>query len=159
VCVFFSQQPVLSACRDALKDLRTERALRLSSEAMALPPTHFLILSALTFLLLLGFVISVMPAIEVLKYVPIESSVLFGIFSSLHFFFYEVADDLNDPYTGVFQVRRGSSACHLLEIRQLVLEHPVLQNEVSFESLNKEVEENHPELATVWFDSTTNTKT
>ena len=135
-----------------MKDLRQTRADRLSSEALALPPTHFTILSGLTFLILLGYVISVLPAIEMVGFVPLESSLLFGILSSLYSFFYAVACDLNDPYKGVFQVRRGSSATHLLEIRQIIQSHPNLKNgEISFTSLDEEVVKFHPELSEVWF--------
>ena len=143
---------MLGACRDTLKDLRQTRANRLSSEALALPPTHFTILSGLTFLILLGYVISVLPAIEAVGFVPLESSLIFGILSSLYSFFFAVASDLNDPYKGVFQVRRGSSATHLLEIRQIIESHPILGGgEISFVSLDREVESYHPELSEVWF--------
>lgn len=136
-----------------LKDLRKFRAIRLSEESLALPPTHFFILNALTFLILLGYFISVLPAVDRLGYTPIESTVLFGILSTVYLLFYNFANDLNDLYHGVFQVRRGSPACHLLQIKKMVSDHPWLRFEVNFERVNNEVRCFYPGLAEVWFEN------
>jgi hypothetical protein len=146
-------KPVLGSIRDTLKDLRITRASRLSDESLALPPTHFFILQALTFLILLGYFISVLPTVEEIGYTPIESSVLFGILSTVYLLFYCVAKDLNDLYNGVFQVRPGSSACHLLELKKGISDHPWLRFGVNFERVNKEVRCFYPGLAELWFDS------
>lgn len=103
--------------------MRTLRATRLSNEALSLPPTHFLILQALTFLILFGYVTSVLPTVNKLGSVPFEISFLFGVLTSIYLLFYCVAADLNDLYSGVFQLRRGSSASHMNEIRYLISNH------------------------------------
>jgi hypothetical protein len=114
--------------------MRTYRATRLSNEALSLPPTHFLILQALTFLILFGYVTSVLPTIDKLGSVPFESSFLFGVLTSTYLLFYCVATDLNDLYSGVFQIRRGSSASYMNEIRYLISNHPWLcDGAVNFE--------------------------
>lgn len=134
----YRKQPMLGTCRDTIKELRTIRATRLSDEALSLPPTHFFILQALTFLILLGYVISVLPAVDALGFSPFESSVLFGILSSIYLLFYNVSTDLNDLYTGVFQIRRGGSASHLSEIKHIIASHRWLNNgDVTFECLDE----------------------
>jgi len=147
-----TRQPVLSTCRELIQELRTTRASRLSDESLALPPTHFFILQALTFLLLLGYLVSVLPAVDELGYTPNESTILFGTLTTVYLLFFCIARDLNDLYYGVFQVRRGSSACHLLEIKKMVADHPWLSFEVSFEKVNREIKCFYPGLAEVWFD-------
>lgn len=149
-------QPVLSLCRDTIKDLRKIRASRLSDESLFLPGTHYFILKALTFLLLLGYFISVLPSVDELGYVPFESTLLFGTLCTVYLLFYAFAIDLNDLYNGVFQIRRGSSASHLLEIKKIVADHPWLRFEVSFEHVNREILCFYPGLADVWFDNEQN---
>jgi hypothetical protein len=105
---------------------------------------------------MLGYFISVLPSVEKLGYTPIESTILFGILSTVYLLFYWFAKDLNDLYTGVFQVRRGSSASHLLEIKKIVSDHPWLRFEVNFERVNKEVTCFYPGLAELWFEGEQN---
>jgi hypothetical protein len=45
---------VIGSCRQILEDLFKIRADRLSDESLALPPTHFFIMTILTMLILLG---------------------------------------------------------------------------------------------------------
>jgi len=125
----------------------------LSDESLSLPPTHYFILKALTFLLLLGYFSSVLPAVDELGYVPFESTFLFGTLCTIYVLFYAFADDLNDLYNGVFQIRRGSSASHLLEIKKVVADTPWLRFEVSFERVNQEILCFYPGLAEVWFEN------
>jgi hypothetical protein len=113
-------------------------------------------LKALTFLLLLGYFISVLPTVDELGYVPFESTLLFGTLCTVYLLFYAFANDLNDLYNGVFQIRRGSSASHLLEIKKIVADHPWLRFEVSFERVNREILCFYPGLADVWFDNEQN---
>lgn len=153
---FLSKGPTLSLCRDIIKDLRKIRASRLSDESLFLPGTHYFILKALTFLLLLGYFISVLPSVDELGYVPFESTILFGTLCTVYLLFYAFAIDLNDLYNGVFQIRRGSSASHLLEIKKIVADHPWLRFEVSFERVNREILCFYPGLADVWFDNEQN---
>ena len=91
-----------------------------------------------------------------LGYVPIESTLLFGTLNTVYLLFYNFADDLNDLYNGVFQIRRGVSASHLLEIKKTVADHPWLSFEVNFERVNREILCFYPGLADVWFESEQN---
>lgn len=150
------KQPVLNTCRDTIKDLRKIRASRLSDESLFLPATHYFILKTLTFLLLLGYFFSVLPSVDELGYVPFESTLLFGTLCTVYLLFYAFAYDLNDLYNGVFQIRRGSSASHLLEIKKIVADHPWLRFEVSFERVNREILCFYPGLADVWFENEQN---
>lgn len=52
---------VLGSCRQILEDLFKIRADRLSDESLALPPTHFFIMTILTMLILLGYAIVSFP--------------------------------------------------------------------------------------------------
>lgn len=147
---------MLNTCRDTIKDLRKIRASRLSDESLFLPQTHYFILKALTALLLLGYFFSVLPSVDELGYVPFESTLLFGTLSTVYLLFYAFANDLNDLYNGVFQIRRGSSASHLLEIKKIVTDQPWLRFEVSFERVNREIICFYPGLADVWFENEQN---
>jgi len=121
-------------CRDLLKELSTCRSIRLAEEARALPPTHFLVLNLLTCLILLSFCLNVLPTIESIGGVSNESSLIFGILTTIYVLFYNFADDLNSPFKGVYQVRRSTAASHLLEAKWLISNHPVLRDRVDFES-------------------------
>lgn len=154
--LFRSYQNVLGTCRDTTKDLRKIRASRLSDESLFLPTTHYFILKALTFLLIFGYFVSVLPTVDELGYAPSECSLLFGTLCTVYLLFYAFANDLNDLYNGVFQIRRGSSASHLLEIKKIVAGHPWLKLEVSFERVNREILCFYPGLAEVWFESEQN---
>ena len=95
---------------------------------------------------------SVLPAVEDLGYTPIESRFLFSILSVVYLLFYCVARDLNDLYRGVFQLRKGSAACHLLEIKKIVADHPWLRKGVDFERVNQEVMCFAPEMNECWLE-------
>jgi len=153
---FDSKGPLLNSCRDAVKDLRQIRASRLSDESLFLPQTHYFILKALTFLLLIGYFFSVLPTVDELGYAPFESSVLFGTLCTVYLLFYAFANDLNDLYSGVFQIRRGSSASNLLAIKKMVADQPWLKFEVDFERVNREIICFYPGLAQVWFENEQN---
>lgn len=147
------RQPGLNTCRETIREMRMLRATRLSNESLSLPPTHFLILQALTFLILFGYVSSVLPTVDKLGYVPIESSFLFGVLTSTYILFYCVAADLNDLYSGVFQLRRGSSASHMNEIRYLISNHPWLcDGAITFECPT-EIRSRNPDQAEQYAES------
>lgn len=145
--------------RDVLKELNTLRANRLSDEALALPPTHFLILNILTLLILLGYTISILPTVPIQTGVPSnETSFLFAVLTTIYVLFYNFAYDLNNPFRGVYQVRRSCAASHLLEAKWLIANHPLLQGKLDFD----EVEEGQdpgsgviirtPGLGDFWFE-------
>ena len=119
--------------------MNTVRATRLSDEALALPPTHFVILNALTTLILFGYVASILPTVDKLSGEPsTESCFLFGFLCSIYVLFFNFISDLNNPFQGVYQVRRSSTASHLLEAKWLIANHPLLRGEVDFEEVEEE---------------------
>jgi hypothetical protein len=118
-------QGLIALCRDTLKDLNKFRATRLSDEALALPPTHFVILNLLTTLILLGYIISILPTVDANGAPSLESSLLFGILCTVYVLFYNFTSDLNNPFEGVYQLRRSSIATYLLEAKWLIANHPV----------------------------------
>jgi hypothetical protein len=128
----------LAYTRDLIKDLYKVRAQRLSDESLALPPTHFLILNTLTVLILLGYTISILPTVTPGTGEPSnESSLLFGVLTTTYVIFYYFASDLNNPFRGVYQVRRSCAASHLLEAKWLLANHPLLRGEIDFEDVEE----------------------
>lgn len=132
------------------------RSKRLSDEALLLPPTHFFVLSALTLVVLMGYCVTVLPTVAVNGTPPLESSLLFGILCSVYVFFYNFASDLNNPFEGVYQIRRSSAASQLLEIKWLLVNHPLLRGKVDFEKVGEEADGDvliqSPGLGDVWFE-------
>ena len=129
---------LLGKIRDTTQDLYELRASRLSHEALSLPPTHFFILTCLTNLILLGYTIDILPTVTFtdmgVAVPPFESNLLFGLLSSVYVLFYNSASDLNDPFRGIYQIRRGSIACHLMQAKSLLLNHPLLRGKVCFKT-------------------------
>jgi hypothetical protein len=83
--------PLVGHARDTLRDLMRIRANRLSDEALALPPTHFLVLNLLTSLILIGYTISTLPTTDRLGAPSQESSLIFGILATTYVLFYNFA--------------------------------------------------------------------
>jgi Protein of unknown function (DUF4239) len=146
---------LIAASRDVLKDLYRVRSNRLSEEAVALPPTHFLILLSLTLLILLGYIVSIIPTLDSSGNPPFESCLLFAILSTIYILFYNFASDLNNPFDGVYQVRRSCVASHLLQMKWLIANHPLLRGEVDFEEAKEDadgVQIYSPGLGDLWFE-------
>ena len=106
---FISPKTLISCSKDAIKDLIKLRSQRLSDEALALPPTHFAVLTTLTILILLGYTVSVLPTVTVTGTPSVGSSFLFSVLCTVYVLFYNFADDLNNPFQGVYQIRRSST--------------------------------------------------
>ena len=53
--------------------------------------------------------------------------------------FYNFANDLNDPFGGIYQVRRSATASHLLQIKWLIVNDPMLSGEVDFNTLPEDI--------------------
>ena len=77
--------------RDTIRELMKARSSRLSDEALALPPTHFLVLNLLTTLILISYVISTLPTTDRLGAPSEESSLIFGILTTTYILFYNFA--------------------------------------------------------------------
>jgi hypothetical protein len=147
---------LIGNCRDVGKDLYRLRANRLSDEALALPPTHFLVLNILTLLILLGYTVSIIPTLDASGNPSVESSALFSVLTTIYLVFFNFASDLNNPFKGVYQIRRSCAASHLLQLKWLIANHPLLRGEVDFEqpeeaSSNK-VQVRSPGLGDMWFE-------
>ena len=133
------------------------RAKRLSDEALSLPPTHFFVLTTLTMLILLGYCVATLPTVGPDGVPSLESSVLFGVLTTVYVFFFSFTNDLNNPFSGVYQIRRSSAASHLLEIKWLLANHPVVGGEVDFEEVEESKNGNgvrirSPGLGDLWFE-------
>lgn len=124
---------LIGTCRDLLTSLYRLRSKRLSSEALALPRTHFFVLRTLTFLIFLSYAVSILPAVDSAGNPPDEARIVFAFLAVIYIIFYSFASDLNNPFDGVYQVRRSSTGAHLLELKWLVANHPDLKSKVDFE--------------------------
>jgi len=122
-----TQGQLLSNCRNLLNQLVEIRATRLSHEANSLTVTHFQLINILTVLLLVGYTFSFSEG-------GVASSVLFGILTTTYLQFYNFANDLNEPFGGVYQIRRAASAVHLLKIKNKLMSHPSLCDLIDFEN-------------------------
>ena len=129
---------LISFCRDTLRDLIKVRSNRLAEEARALPPTHFLILNALTSLILLAYCVNTLPTLDRVGEPPSESVLIFGLLTTIYVLFYNFAQDLNNPFDGVYQIRRSTAASHLLEMKWLIVNHPILKDQVDFEEAQEQ---------------------
>ena len=127
----------ISCAKDSIKELIKMRSQRLSEEALALPPTHFFVLTTLTILILLGYIFSILPTVSPTGMPSTESSILFSVLCTVYILFYNFADDLNNPFQGVYQIRRSSTAAHLLQTKWLLVNHPVLKGKIHFDRVNK----------------------
>jgi len=121
----------IATARDTIKDMMEIRSERLGQEALALPPTHFLIL--------LGFTISTFPDVASTGNPSNESSILFSVLCSVYVLFFNFANDLNNPFMGVYQVRRSSAASHLLQTKWLIANHPSMRGKVDFEDVTGDI--------------------
>ena len=130
-----AQGAVLGSARDSLKDVVKTRAARLSDEALALPPTHFFILTVLTLLILGGYTISILPTVRPDGRPSQESSLLFAVLCAVYVLFFNFANDLNNVWSGVYQIRRSAAASHLLQIKWLIANHPLTRGEVEFDEV------------------------
>eukprot|EP00537_Pseudo-nitzschia_pungens_P010891 CAMPEP_0172389468 /NCGR_PEP_ID=MMETSP1061-20121228/6356_1 /TAXON_ID=37318 /ORGANISM="Pseudo-nitzschia pungens, Strain cf. pungens" /LENGTH=543 /DNA_ID=CAMNT_0013119637 /DNA_START=11 /DNA_END=1642 /DNA_ORIENTATION=+ len=124
----------IGSCRQILEDLFKIRADRLSDESLALPPTHFLIMTILTLFILLGYVINVLPTVDASTGNPSnESAVIFSLLSTVYILFYNFAQDLNNPFSGLYQIRRSSTAAHLLQAKWLLVNNPLTRGRIDFD--------------------------
>lgn len=156
-CYYFSfKQNILASSRDVVNQLVKVRAKRLSDEALALPPTHFFILTTLTMLILLGYCVATLPTVGPGGVPSFESSVLFGVLFTVYVFFFNFTNDLNNPFNGVYQIRRSAAASHLLEIKWLLANHGLVGGLVDFEEVvegaDGDVMIRSPGLGDLWFE-------
>jgi len=131
---------LIDSVRGDLKEVTNYRSRRLVQESLALPPTHFSLLLTTSGMTLLSFCLATLGA-----YTsgdagsPIEFRILFAIQTSLYCTFYLFCKDLNDPFDGVYIIRRSSTASHLLQIKWHLVNHPLMGNEIDFDECTDEM--------------------
>eukprot|EP00977_Amphora_coffeiformis_P009666 scaffold2227_cov168-Amphora_coffeaeformis.AAC.3 len=142
--------------RDTIRELMKARSNRLSDEALALPPTHFLVLNLVTTLILISYIISTLPTTDRLGAPTQECSLIFGILTTTYVLFYNFASDLNEPFSGVYQVRRSTAATHMLEAKWLIANHPNTRGKIDFERAEQDDSDSvlvqTPGIGEFWFE-------
>ncbi|KAL7542958.1 hypothetical protein ACHAXR_012457 [Thalassiosira sp. AJA248-18] len=118
------QEALIDGLRSEIPSLMEARAKRLSDEASALPPTHFLVLIILTALSLIGFTAATLTITDGNGNPPLESRMVFAALSAVYVLFFNFCRDMNDPFDGVYQIKRSSAASYLLQIKWLIANQP-----------------------------------
>lgn len=124
---------MINAVRDIIKDIVKSRSIRLSGESSDLPPTHFFILTLLTGIILLNYTLSILPTLADDGNPSFESRLFFALFVAVYVLFFNFARDLNNPYGGVYQIRRSGIAANFLQIKNLLVNEPFLKDRVHFD--------------------------
>ncbi|GMI33911.1 hypothetical protein TrCOL_g5249 [Triparma columacea] len=114
---------LVSSLRSNLSEIGVLRARRLSDEALALPPTHFGLLALLSGLILAAFILTSLGSVDMssgMANPSIESRVLFSVISGVYTLFFNFSRDLNQPFGGVYQIRRSQTASYLLKTKRII---------------------------------------
>lgn len=83
-----------------------------------------------------------LPTVDVATGSPSnESALIFGLLSTVYVIFYNFAQDLNNPFSGLYQIRRSSTAAHLLQAKWLLVNNPLTRGQVDFEEPKIDVED------------------
>eukprot|EP00574_Skeletonema_japonicum_P010740 CAMPEP_0201718712 /NCGR_PEP_ID=MMETSP0593-20130828/4171_1 /ASSEMBLY_ACC=CAM_ASM_000672 /TAXON_ID=267983 /ORGANISM="Skeletonema japonicum, Strain CCMP2506" /LENGTH=540 /DNA_ID=CAMNT_0048209075 /DNA_START=19 /DNA_END=1637 /DNA_ORIENTATION=- len=127
------QEAVIDGLRGEIPALMEARAKRLSDEASSLPPTHFLVLLVLTALSLIGFTAAALTVADDAGQPSFESRAVFAALCAVYVLFYNFCRDMNDPFDGVYQIKRSSAASFLLQIKWLIASQP-FGKEVRFDT-------------------------
>ena len=115
-----------------MKDLFQKRAQRLGSESSSLPPTHFTLMSILTGVVLSGFILSAIPETTNGALASNEARFMFSLSSTIYVVFYSFALDLNNPYKGIYQIRRSGPSTHIYQIKRLLMDIPSIKTYLTF---------------------------
>ena len=70
-----------------------------------------------------------------------ESALIFGLLSTVYVIFYNFAQDLNNPFSGLYQIRRSSTAAHLLQAKWLLVNNPLTRGKIDFDEPESEMED------------------
>jgi len=118
---FTPQQNSLTEClRQEIPEIMEARAKRLSDEASSLPPTHFLVLTILTALILVGYTVATLTLVDEGGVPSQEARVVFTGLTAIYVLFFNFCKDLNSPFDGVYQIKRSSAASYLLQVKWLI---------------------------------------
>ena len=83
-----------------------------------------------------------LPTVDVATGSPSnESALIFGLLTTVYVIFYNFAQDLNNPFSGLYQIRRSSTAAHLLQAKWLLVNHPLTRGEIDFDEPNSGTED------------------
>jgi len=85
------EESLTSMLRSEIGQLMETRALRLSDEASSLPPTHFLLITSLSFVSVVAYVTASLKVVDDLMHPPQEASLLFAGLVALYFLFFNVS--------------------------------------------------------------------
>ncbi len=99
--------------------------------------THFLVLQLLTSLSLIGFTAAAVSITCDNGQPPLESSMVFAGLTAVYVLFYNFCNDMNDPFDGVYQIKRSAVASYLLQIKWIVTNQPYGQS-IKFDTGNLE---------------------
>jgi hypothetical protein len=124
------EESLTSMLRSEIGQLMETRALRLSDEASSLPPTHFLLITSLSFVSVVAYVTASLKVVDDLMHPPQEASLLFAGLVALYFLFFNFCRDLNGPFGGVYQISRSNAISHLMQTKWLIVNQ--LGEDVSF---------------------------
>lgn len=81
-------------------------------------------LTLLTALSLIGFTAATLTITDDDGNVPLESRMVFAGLSAVYVLFFNFCKDMNDPFDGVYQIKRSSAASYLLQIKWLIVNQP-----------------------------------
>ena len=126
------QESLVGMLRKELAQITEVRALRLSDEASSLPPTHFLLITSLSFVSIVAYVTASLAVVDDLGAPPQEASLLFAGLAALYVLFFNFCRDLNGPFRGVYQIKRSNAVSHLLQTKWLIVSQ--LGDDVTFAS-------------------------
>lgn len=81
-------------------------------------------LITLTALSLIGFTAATLTITDADGNPPLESRMVFAGLSAVYVLFFNFCKDMNDPFDGVYQIKRSSAASYLLQIKWLIANQP-----------------------------------
>jgi len=81
-------------------------------------------LQSLTALSLVGFTAATLTITDGNGNPPLEARAVFAGLSAIYVLFYNFCRDMNDPFEGVYQIKRSSAAAYLLQIKWLIANQP-----------------------------------
>ncbi|CAJ1946568.1 unnamed protein product [Cylindrotheca closterium] len=124
---------LIGTCSDVVSNMVVVRSERLSNESTFLPPAHFIVARVLAALIIIGYTVATVTFVDADGYPPVASSAFFAVLSTVYLFFSTIISDLNNPFNGVYQIRRSGIAANLLAIKWIIQKDPTLACEVNFE--------------------------
>jgi hypothetical protein len=108
----------ITSCNDLTDKLMLIRADRLSMETRSLPAAHFAILSLFSIQLLTCFVYAIAQSAVASDDPPLR--IAFAFFAGVYLLVFNFAADLNDPFRGIYQIRRSAINANLIASRVLI---------------------------------------